>query len=79
VRLMGWSAHGDICGGFPPGTSNEEIKTALLRAVEIQVKRYKEATHFVYFATLKKEGDTEETVVYSMICGKGAKSYAQAG
>lgn len=70
VRLMGWSAHGDGCGGFGEHVPDDVIERALLATVETKLKRYKDAKHFVYFVTTKKERDTEETVVYSMLCGK---------
>lgn len=72
VRLMGWAAHGAICGGFGPNVPDDEIQEALLATVELKKRRYKDAEHFVYFVTTKKEGDTEETLVYSMVDGKGS-------
>jgi hypothetical protein len=72
VRLMGWSAHGDVCGGFGPDVPDEVIQQALLVISRRKVEEYPDATHFVYFATLSKEGDAEAAVVYCMKCGKGA-------
>ena len=66
VRLMGWSAHGDICGGFGPNVPDEVIRQALLVVSRRKVEEYPDAAHFVYFATLSKEGDAEEAVVYCM-------------
>lgn len=72
VEWMGWSAHGDICGGFGPDVSDEEIKHALDVISRRKVEEYPNATHLVYFATLSKEGDKEEAVVYCMKYAKGA-------
>ena len=66
VRLMGWSAHGDGCGGFGEEVKDEVIKRALLKTFKVQRKRYKDARHFCYFVTAKKKGATKETVVYSL-------------
>lgn len=71
VRLMGWSAHGDKCGGWP-GASDDEIRRALFKTVRGKVKDYPDAKHFIYFATTIKEGDAEETAVYCMEYEKGA-------
>jgi len=72
VRLMGWAAHGNICGGFKPGTSDKVIKRELLDTMEKKVKEYPKAKHFIYFATTKKKGDAEEAVVYCLTYDKGA-------
>jgi len=72
VRLMGWSAHGDICGGFGPNVPDEVIRQALLVVSRRKVEEYPDAAHFVYFATTIKEGDAEEAVVYCMKYEKGA-------
>ena len=69
VRVMGWSAHGDGCGGFGEQVPDKIIERKLLATVKRQRKRYKEAKHFVYFVTTKKERGAEKTVVYSMKCG----------
>ena len=63
VRLMGWSAHGDGCGGFGPNVPDSVIRQALIVVWRRKTEEYPEARHFVYFATLIKEGDAEETVV----------------
>jgi len=68
VRLMGWSAHGDTCGGIPPDVSDDVILKALEETVELKRGRYK-AKHFVYFVTVTPTG---ETVVYSRIYEKGS-------
>ena len=72
VRLMGWAAHGKTCGGFKPGTSDEDIKTALFETMEKKVKEYPDAKHFIYFATTMKKGDAEEAIVYCLTYDKGA-------
>jgi hypothetical protein len=72
VRLMGWSAHGDKCGGFGEDVPDEVIWQALNFAVERRVREYPEATHFVYFVTAKKERDAGKTMVYSKVFGKGS-------
>jgi hypothetical protein len=72
VRLMGWSAHGDGCGGYGEDVPDDVIKRDLLATVESKRTRYKDAQHFVYFVTAKRERGTEETVVHSMVCGKGS-------
>lgn len=71
VRKMGWSAHGDGCGGWP-NVPDDEIKEALNRTVEDKRKEYPEAEHFVYFATIIRKGEAEEAVVYCMVYEKGA-------
>ena len=68
VRLMGWSAHGDGCGGFGEEVKDKVIKRALLKTFKVQRKRYKDARHFCYFVTAEKNADKEETVVYSLKC-----------
>ena len=72
VRLMGWSAHGDICGGFGPDASDEVIQRALIVIAHRKMEEYPEAAHFIYFATTSKEGDAEEAAVYCMKYAKGA-------
>jgi hypothetical protein len=64
VRLMGWSAHGDICGGFGPNVPDEVIHRALFVVARRRIEDYPEASHFIYFATTIKEGDGEAAVVY---------------
>jgi hypothetical protein len=72
VRKMGWSAHGDICGGFGPNVPDDVIRKALIVIAQRKIEEYPKAKHFVYFVTAKKERDTEQTVVYSMACEKGS-------
>jgi len=70
VRLMGWAAHGAVCGGFGPDVPDSVIQQALNETAQRKMEEYPEARHFVYFLTAKKERDTEETMVYSKISGK---------
>jgi hypothetical protein len=72
VRLMGWSAHGAGCGGFGSEVPDEVIRQALTVIANRKRAEYPEARHFVYFVTAKKEKDAEETIVYSIIGGKGS-------
>jgi hypothetical protein len=72
VRLMGWSAHGDVCGGFGPNVPDEVIRQALVVVAQRKMEDYPDATHFLYFATTIKEEDAEEAVVYCMKYEKGA-------
>jgi hypothetical protein len=71
VRLMGWSAHGDICGGFGPDVPDDVIKHALFVVWRRKVEEYPDAKHYSYFATTIKKGDTEEAVVYCLKYEKG--------
>ena len=66
VRWMAWSAHGDKCGGFGEDVPDDVIVKALRETAESKIQTYPGPKHFVYFATLKKVRDTEETVLYSM-------------
>lgn len=72
VRLMGWAAHGDNCGGFGDGVEDIVIRRALCETMQGKVKEYPEAKHFIYFATIYKEQGKEETVLYRMICEPGS-------
>lgn len=72
VRLMGWSAHGAVCGGFGPNVPDDVIRQALNVVAGRKMEEYPEARHFVYFVTAKKERDAGETVVYSRVRGKGS-------
>lgn len=72
VRLMGWSAHGDGCGGLP-GLPDDEIRKLLMEVAEIKIAAYPKADHFVYFATMKRtEGAEDEMVLYCAKRGKTA-------
>lgn len=70
VRLMGWSAHGAICGGFGPNVPDDVIQHALFVVARRKMEEYPLARHFIYFVTIKKEQETEETVVCSMASGE---------
>jgi hypothetical protein len=72
VRLMGWSAHGDVCGGFGPDVPDDEIEQALLVIARRKIEEYPEADHFIYFVTTKKGPDANKTIVCSMKCKKGS-------
>jgi hypothetical protein len=71
VRLMGWSAHGDTCGGFGPDVPDEVIQKALLVVARRKVEDYPDANHFIYFATTTAEGNADEAVVYCLKHEKG--------
>src|SRR5690242_3331010 len=70
VRLMGWSAHGDVCGGFGDDVPDDEIKRALLVTARRKIEDYPDASHYVYFATTMKEGGVSYAVVHCLICAK---------
>jgi hypothetical protein len=72
VEWMGWSAHGNVCGGFGPNVPDDVIQRALDVVARRKVEEYPNATHLVYFVTLRKEGDAEEAVVYCMKYEKSA-------
>jgi len=71
VRLMGWSAHGNGCGGFPPGTDDKVIEEALYKTIPDKIKDYPEATHFVYFARAIGIGEAASSVLYCLKYEKG--------
>lgn len=71
VRLMGWSAHGNVCGGFPPGTGDTVIEEALYAAIPDKIEAYPEATHFVYFARAIGIGEAAKSVLYCLKYEKG--------
>jgi hypothetical protein len=66
VQLMGWSAHGKICGGFGPNVPDEVIRQALVVVWRRKRDDYPKAKHYVYFATTIGEGEAEETVVHCL-------------
>lgn len=72
VRLMGWAAHGAVCGGFGPNVPDDVIRRALIVVSDRKREEYPDARHFVYFATIIKEGDVEKTAVYCLKTEKGA-------
>jgi hypothetical protein len=57
VRLMGWSAHGDKCGGFGEEVPDDVIKRELCNTMQRNVRKYPLATHFIYFVTVR-DGET---------------------
>ena len=63
VRLMGWAAHGDICGGFGDHVGDDEIKLALCKTMQRKVRDFPLATHFIYFVTVQKKRGKEETII----------------
>jgi hypothetical protein len=48
VKLMGWSAHGNGCGGFGKDVPDEEIRRALLVTARRKVADYPGATHYIF-------------------------------
>jgi hypothetical protein len=52
VRLMGWSAHGDKCGGFGEDVKDDVIQKALCETMQKNVRDYPLAKHFIYFVTI---------------------------
>jgi hypothetical protein len=68
VRLMGWSAHGDGCGGFGEDVPDDVIRQALCKTMQWNVREYPRAKHFIYFVTVRNK----ETVVYRMIAEPGS-------
>lgn len=62
VRLMGWSAHGDKCGGFGEEVPDDVIKRELCNTMQRNVRKYPLATHFIYFVTVRNR----KTVLYCM-------------
>ena len=79
VRLMGWAAHGDNCGGFGSGVDDDEIMLALCKTMEGKVKDYPKAKHFIYFVTTQKKGRKKETVIYRLIAKPGEEIACIAG
>ena len=73
VRLMGWSAHGDNCGGFGDGVPDDEIQRALLVTALRKIEEYPKATHYVYFATTVNEGGTWRAVVHCLVCPRATE------
>jgi hypothetical protein len=71
VRLMGWSAHGNGCGGFPPGTKDEVIEKALYETIPDKIEAYPDATHFVYFARAIGIEEEAQSVLYCLKYEKG--------
>jgi len=66
VRLMGWSAHGNICGGFGDDVPDDVIRRALYVVARRREEDYPEASHYIYFATIVKDGEGERAVVHCL-------------
>lgn len=60
AKLMGWSAHGASCGGFP-GIPDAEIQAKLLVTLRGKASEYPRAKHYAFFAT---ERNNEMVVLY---------------
>jgi hypothetical protein len=71
--LMGWAAHGNGCGGFGEDVPDRVIWRKLWKVARKKMAEYDEASHFVYFATIKKEKGAEQAVVYCMKREKGGR------
>jgi hypothetical protein len=68
VRHMGWSAHGDNCGGFGDGVPDTEILRALTVTARRKMEDYPLATHYIYFATTVRENGRSYAVVHCLVC-----------
>lgn len=79
VRLMGWSAHGDKCGGFGEHVPDDVIRQALCETMQKNVREYPLAKHFIYFVTVHREQGKDETVVYRMISEPGEEIVCTQG
>lgn len=75
VRIMGWSAHGDGCGGFGAEVPDDVIMDALCKTMQLNVREYPLATHYIYFVTVRDE----RTVVYRMIAKPGEDIFCTQG
>jgi hypothetical protein len=53
VRIMGWSAHGDGCGGYGEEVPDDVIMRDLCMTMQRNVKEYPLAAHYIYFVTIK--------------------------
>jgi hypothetical protein len=49
ARLMGWSAHGDVCLGFP-GVDDATLRSRLLSVAARRAEEFPQAEHFALFA-----------------------------
>lgn len=49
ARVMGWAAHGDVCGGFPE-RSNAEMRAAVEARARERAADFPDAEHWVLFA-----------------------------
>jgi hypothetical protein len=50
ATVMGWAAHGDVCGGFP-GADDDRIRAMLETTVARRRHEYPAAEHLAFFAT----------------------------
>jgi hypothetical protein len=75
VRIMGWSAHGDVCGGYGDKVPDDVIKQDLCKTMQKNVKEYPLATHYIYFVTIQNG----ETVIYRMIAKPGEDVFCTQG
>jgi hypothetical protein len=64
ARIMGWSAHGSKCGGFPTGATDWEILKALQETLNKKPGMYPGARHLGFFA---KEGQTGNQIEILLI------------
>jgi hypothetical protein len=53
ATVMGWAAHGDVCGGFP-GTGDDRIRAMLETTVARRRLEYPAAEHLVFFGGGKR-------------------------
>lgn len=67
ARIMGWSAHGDGCGGFP-GCSDEELRAKLDAAAGERAKDFPAASHWTLFGA---GGKVEAAPVDRDAAGRG--------
>src|SRR5436190_12580629 len=66
VRKMGWSAHGNGCGGFGEHVPDDVIRHELNEVARRRAADYPNTTHYIYFATIGSGKDAGNAVVYSM-------------
>ena len=66
VRLMGWSAHGNGCGGYGDHVPDDVIQRELNEVAQRRAADYPQATHYIYFATIGRGKDAGKAAVYSM-------------
>jgi len=66
VRKMGWSAHGNGCGGFGEHVPDDVIRNELNEIARRRAADYEDATHYIYFATMGTGKDAGQAVVHCM-------------
>jgi hypothetical protein len=74
VRKMGWSAHGNGCGGFGEHVPDDVIQHELNVIARRRAADYPNTTHYIYFATIGAGKDAGQAVVYCMKCEPESKS-----